>query len=394
MYDLDSLLCKFNAAFSFSFHHYRNGKLLKSYSEHDFYIDISQAYLKSYLDQAYPVCFIVSPEYILSGYIALSEKEEYLIVGPSCPYEITYRQAEKVLHEVDLPSSQTTHVVRYFYFLQRMSTRSFQNMLSFLYVILFPGKQTEPIRLSYKAQRINLQNSPSEFFINENISSIMEDTLMSLVAAGKVNEAEQALDSIFSSFDLVLPNHAQSAIRALKNTLIAATSTVAHKAIEGGMDYRTAATLSDYYIYKIESLSAVSDLNEILRTMILDYTRRVSFLISPDATSPIINAIYRDVWEHRYDKVTLETISKRLHFSKSYVTHLFKRETGLTLTEFIHQQKIKEAQFLLDTTSLTLADISDKLAFSSQQQFHLIFKDVTGMTPKQYKNRDKYLKPS
>lgn len=145
-------------------------------------------------------------------------------------------------------------------------------------------------------------------------------------------------------------------------------------------------TLSDYYILKIENLSVLSELQEILHIMILDFTRRVSLLTQPDTASTIVSSVYRDVQKHKYEKITSKDIASHLSFSASYLCHHFKEATGMTLTDYIHRQKIREAQYLLDTTNLSLVMISEKLCFSSQQQFQAIFKKVTGMTPRQYQN--------
>ena len=383
--NLDSLLTKFFAAFSLPIRHYRKDEIIKTYEQRKFVIDIAKIYMDPYIGKEYPICFVVSPEYILSGYIAL-KNDEYLIFGPSSPHELTYNQGEKILHELGLPASFLEELLRYFRFMPQMSTSNFQNMLSFINEILRPEQKGEPVHLTYRVKHINLCIQ-KELYINEKINAETEKSLLPLIAVGMVDEAAKIVDSIFTSAKYDLPNLAPTNIRSLKNSLIITAATISRKALEGGLDYRTAMSLSDYYIVKIEDTTIISELYELFRTMVLDFTQRVSVLSRPNTSSPIVNAIYRNVQEHKYEKITSATIAKQLSFSSSYISHHFKDITGMTLTEYIHTQKIKEAQYLLDTTDLSLAAIAEKMGFSSQQQFQLIFKQVTGITPKEYQKQ-------
>ena len=383
---MDSLLTKLTAAFPIPIRHYQNGCLIKGWGQWEFAVDIAKCYLDPYIGGRNPLCFVVSPEYVLSGYLSLGREEDYLTLGPSFPYEMTDRQGERILRELELSPSLLSGLRRFFHFVPQMSATNFQNLLAFLYEMLFPNLPEEPIHLTYQASHIDLFDK-KEFIINEDMNSRIEETLMPLVAAGMLSEAENALESLFNASDSYLPSLAPSNIRALKNTLIASTAIISRTSMQGGLDYRTAMTLSDYYIAKIEGATLISELYELLRTMILDYTRRISILSRPETISPVVNAVYREVQLHKHEKITCKTIAEHLAFSSSYISHHFKDVTGITLTEYIHQQKIKEVQYLLDTTNLSLAAISEKMGFSSQQQLQLVFKQITGMTPKQYQNR-------
>nr|WP_237446585.1 helix-turn-helix transcriptional regulator [Shimazuella alba] len=69
-----------------------------------------------------------------------------------------------------------------------------------------------------------------------------------------------------------------------------------------------------------------------------------------------------------------------------YLCQLFKNEVGISLREYIQQQKIEEAKRLLISTSYSLTDICTYLHFTDQSYFTKVFKKFVGITPKQYRN--------
>ncbi len=80
--------------------------------------------------------------------------------------------------------------------------------------------------------------------------------------------------------------------------------------------------------------------------------------------------------------LSLDTVAKHLHYSKSYTSALFKREYGVTIHEFILRSKIDLACELLPGHSII--DVSNLLSFSSSQHFSKVFKEQKGIPPSVY----------
>ncbi|NLN32152.1 MAG: helix-turn-helix domain-containing protein [Flavobacteriaceae bacterium] len=86
------------------------------------------------------------------------------------------------------------------------------------------------------------------------------------------------------------------------------------------------------------------------------------------------------------DKVlSVEEVAEKAYMSKSTFHRHFKREVGITPSEFILNEKIKRAKFLLKTTTQSVGDIAYSLAFNTPSQFIKHFKRVTGTTPLKFK---------
>ena len=104
-------------------------------------------------------------------------------------------------------------------------------------------------------------------------------------------------------------------------------------------------------------------------------------------TDAMENRIARDVCDyidcHIGEKLTLDTISDRLHYSRSYITQQFRASTGQSIQEYISRRRIEEAQKMLLRGSPS-AEVAEALGYSSVQYFSKCFKDTVGLPPARF----------
>lgn len=81
----------------------------------------------------------------------------------------------------------------------------------------------------------------------------------------------------------------------------------------------------------------------------------------------------------------LEKLAEIADTSPQHLSRLFKKECGVTITQYIRTQRVHEAELLIKTTDSPILEIAESLGFSSQNYFCNVFKSETGMTPSQYK---------
>ncbi|MBO1511461.1 AraC family transcriptional regulator [Metabacillus bambusae] len=89
--------------------------------------------------------------------------------------------------------------------------------------------------------------------------------------------------------------------------------------------------------------------------------------------------------EQYMEPFDLGLLSDELHLSKSYVSRIFKRETGSSLTEYLTVRRIKQACQLLQMTHKPIELISESVGFGSVSYFIQLFKKMVGTTPHQYR---------
>lgn len=93
------------------------------------------------------------------------------------------------------------------------------------------------------------------------------------------------------------------------------------------------------------------------------------------------------VTEHLHEQIVLQDIADTFAVSSNYLSQTFKKHMGIGLIEYSNRQKIEEAKRLLQESTLKLYEISDMLGFNNSFYFSRVFKKVTGMTPKDYRNK-------
>jgi YesN/AraC family two-component response regulator len=83
--------------------------------------------------------------------------------------------------------------------------------------------------------------------------------------------------------------------------------------------------------------------------------------------------------------LSLSTLAKQQNISSAYLSALFKRETGKTLSEYIRDKRIEYAAYLLSTTHLQVQTVALHCGIMDVQYFSKIFKKQMGKTPKEYR---------
>lgn len=166
---------------------------------------------------------------------------------------------------------------------------------------------------------------------------------------------------------------------------IASVTLVTRFAVEGGMIEEDAYHLSDTYIQKADACSTAEEIQALYIKMHIDFASRVRSSKVDTPFSYEINLTIEYIFSHLHYDITLNELAEHVGFYPTYLSYLFKKETGITITSFIHKRRIEEAESLLRYSEYTLAEISQYLGFCSQSHFSAVFRKYTDMTPLQYR---------
>lgn len=161
---------------------------------------------------------------------------------------------------------------------------------------------------------------------------------------------------------------------------------VARYCMEGGMELTTAYSLSDLYIQKADSCTKPEEVAALHPVMCLDYAKRMKFLRKNKVTSRHIAACIDYICDNLHTRITIETLASSVGLNSSYLSRLFKKEVGITVSQYIRDKKLETAQNMLIYSNYTPSQISSVLAFPNQSYFTEIFHKKTGMTPLKFRN--------
>lgn len=172
----------------------------------------------------------------------------------------------------------------------------------------------------------------------------------------------------------------------LKYHFIVTTAYITRLCVESGMEMEQAFRLSDFYILKLDNLHTCQAVIDLHDRMVLDFTGRMRFLVrNLGESKPIVTCIDY-IYAHIKERITIEDLAQYTGLSASYLSRLFKKETGISVSDYVREKKIEKAQHLLKFCDYSLIEVANYLSFSSQSHFIQLFKEFTGMTPKKYRD--------
>ena len=82
---------------------------------------------------------------------------------------------------------------------------------------------------------------------------------------------------------------------------------------------------------------------------------------------------------------TIADICQELAVSHSYLCRIFKQLSGVTISEFLMQIRMREARVMLDKSTLSMYDVAFKCGFNDYAYFSRSFKKMFDMSPRQYR---------
>lgn len=103
-----------------------------------------------------------------------------------------------------------------------------------------------------------------------------------------------------------------------------------------------------------------------------------------DRVLKIINYINKNLEK----RITLNLLAKKFALDKYYLSHLFKENTGFSLLQYVINKKIMKAKGLL-SSGFSCGEVCDKLSFGDYSNFYKTFKKKLGVSPSEYKKKNK-----
>lgn len=247
-------------------------------------------------------------------------------------------------------------------------------------------KDSEQSDLSSFVKESETFDVGKRFFVNGIRSYAIEKDMIKKVMNGDVEGLIDGATKIPSVSSGTLAPHL---LRHNKNFFIKLETIMARAAIETGLDVDEVFSIEEMYIQKCESLNDIDHIKNLQYHMVIDYADRVKKLRQYNGqNSKLVIEISKYIRAHISDPIKTSDIAEHFGKSRGGITTEFKKQTGINLSDFIKLKKIQEAQELLYETNKSLVLISNYLGFSSQSHFTRVFKEVTGMTPKEYREKN------
>lgn len=222
------------------------------------------------------------------------------------------------------------------------------------------------------------------YYENNSRSYLIEQDIIKKVMNGDVDGLIDGATKVPSVSSGQL---AQRLLRHHKNFFIRLETIVSRAALNAGLDIDEVFSTEEKYINKCESLDNVDRIKNLQYHMIIDFADRVKKMMQYNGkNSRLVNDVTKYIRHHISDPIKTTDIASYLGKSRGSLTTEFKKQTGMNLSDFIKLKKVQEAKELLYGTNKVLSEISYFLGFSSQSHFCRFFKEMTGITPTEYRS--------
>lgn len=372
------------------FYIYKENKIQCTFPEEAAGFQPPENYLDALEYSNLNINYIITDFFSYFGVIRLLNSDYSIVVGPISDLPYSDREFEVMFQEYELTSEDKELFIEFIQKIPQLNLDTFINILLFVnYTLnkeeLDRSNITLPGNFLYETSidRDHTSNTITEREAGEiEKKFIIEQELGHYIETGNTEKLKEFIDQSMKARVGTLAN---DNLRQWKNTCIVSVTLSTRAAIHGGLSESVAYSLSDIYIQQIERLTNVEAVKSLILQSQIDFTNRVSQYRIPPQADSTTRKIIDYITSHINEPITVSEIAVLVGFDRSYLTKKFKKEIGMTLSQFIRKTKLEEAKNLLIFSDITISEISNYLYFSSQSHFQRAFKEYTGITPDIYR---------
>lgn len=212
-----------------------------------------------------------------------------------------------------------------------------------------------------------------------------ENELMRAVSLGQPH-MEDRLREAFSPE--MFEKRAADPLRNAKNYGVIMNTLLRKAAENGGVHPLYLDRKSSEFAHKIEAMSSLSENAKLMCEIFRGYCRLVR-KHSLGSLAPLVQKTITTIDADLSADISPSSLAKAQGVSLGYLSTLFKKETGKTLSEYICERRMEYAAYLLRTTSLQIQTIALHCGILDVQYFSKIFKKYLNLTPSQYRTENK-----
>jgi len=154
--------------------------------------------------------------------------------------------------------------------------------------------------------------------------------------------------------------------------------------LNGDWERKARKAYFDTPVITADRFQAVIQLLNVFAQYLADFASRHALACSEAEPDAVANA-KQFVQSHAEEPITLGQVVQHVHVSRFYFCKLFKKATGMTLTEYVARVRVEKAKTLLGNPSLRVSEVVYAAGFGSIPHFNSVFKRHVGMPPTEYR---------
>lgn len=221
------------------------------------------------------------------------------------------------------------------------------------------------------------------------ISRDMEYSIYSAIASGNRAEIDAAVERYYKMASATARINGVLSKDPLRNAKyhFAIFAAMASKTcMQNGLDLEKAYSLSDIYIQKMDELTNVEEVDKLKTELAYEFADLMTDINTKKIYSKHIIKCIDYIHNYLTEDITVTSIADYLNLSPTYLSKLFVKETGIKLTAYIKDERLKAAANMLEYSDYSIADLADHFHFASQSHFTNSFTKKYHISPKKYRD--------
>lgn len=324
-----------------------------------------------------------------------SPQKQYMCIGPYLLENVTKERLFEMTGHLHIPPEKFSDLYKIYHSLPAFPEDSYiLTMLNTFCSAIWDGMDNFTLENCYNF--ISFHSEPlaerPDYKDPEDASVTMkimekryrrEAELIDAVKLGQVHKAEMILSS--HSMSSFMEQRVSNPIRNRKNYLIILNTLLRKGAEYGSVHPLHIDNISSRFALRIEQILTEKDADALQHEMIRKYCLLVKNH-SLQGYSSIVREVLTRIDSDLTADLGLKTQAELMNVNPNYLSSLFKKETGRTLTEYVNRKRIDKALFLLNSTDLQISSVAQFCGIPDANYFTKLFKKMIHITPKEYRD--------
>lgn len=355
-------------------------------------------YLRLFSDlplQAEPNTIYKLTDAYLCNYLFLrlpSGVPSVLVLGPYLTVSLTHQQIMESAEHYHLPPHLLRQLESYYGSLPYLSDEAFLFAIVNTFAESLWGGADAYTMVNFSldtGHRLSFSSSdeppaPEQTLLNMHAMErryAFENEMLLAVSQGLSHKAQLMLSHLG---ELSMEQRTPDPLRNLKNYCIVMNTLLRKAAEKGGVHPLYLDSVSSGFARRIEMTSATPAIHSLMAEMMQSYCRLVKKHAMDRYSAPVRKTLACIDTDLTGD-LTLHTLAAMQNLSPGYLSTLFRKETGQTLTDYVNSKRMEHASDLLRTTALQVQTVAQYCGIPDVNYFSKVFKRYVGLSPKEYR---------
>ncbi|MDD6327011.1 MAG: helix-turn-helix domain-containing protein [Lachnospiraceae bacterium] len=220
-----------------------------------------------------------------------------------------------------------------------------------------------------------------------------ESAFYKAIASGNLKRVEEGLKNWENTNGFTTSENkcgilSKDPLQNRKYHFVILTALITRFCIDSGLNQEIAYNMSDIYILQTDSCTSIRQIEKLTRSMVMGFAEKMREDKKKHIYSKQIIKCIDYIYDNLNQSLHVDEIAAVLNVTPSYLSRLFSKEVGVSLSSYIKNLRLETAAQMLIYSNYEISEISAYLLFSSQSHFTTAFQKKYGQTPKRYRNEN------